>query len=249
MSLGSFIPIILFIGFVLLMFAYSIQHSKNELRELRQIAPKMGFSVNENRYGLNGCNEVPPDLLMNRLKRTPLGKEFDMSKVSIRDVLEKKEGELTSYLFFYFHRSGGSTHMSTRHRVACFITPNLHLPYFRLQRKTGAQRLENLFGVDNVSFPDNPLFSKNYFVRGSDEAAIREVFTPDILSFFEKNTGLRVEGSEDTLLFYRSQAIVKAKDLPSFYQEAQTIYALFDSLMLSRKTQFENQQCPTSQFS
>lgn len=230
MSLTGFLPIVLFVGFVIFMFKFSIEQSKKKLAELRRIAPLIGFTVNNNRYGLNECNEVPPDFLIDYFKVTPLGKEFDLKKVKICDVLEKKEGELTSYLFFYIHTSGGSSKLSTKHQVACFINPKFKLPYFRLQRKTSAQRLENLFGVKNVEFAENLVFSKNYFVRAEDEGGVRRIFTSDVLSFFEKNLGIRVEGAQDTLLFYRSQETVRPQDLPSFYKEAKRIYDLFSNV-------------------
>ena len=230
MTLTGFLPIVLFVGFIIFMFKFGIEQSKKKLAELRRVAPLIGFTVNNNRYGLNQCNEVPPDLLIDHFKVTPLGKEFDLKKVKICDVLEKKEGELTSYLFFYIHSAGGSSKISTRHQVACFIDPEFNLPYFRLQRKTSAQRLENIFGVKNVEVTKNPVFSKNYFLRAEDEGAVRKIFNSEVISFFEKNFGIRVEGSKNSLLFYRSQVMVKPQDLPSFYKEAKGVYDLFSKV-------------------
>ncbi|MDD5070721.1 MAG: nucleotidyltransferase domain-containing protein, partial [Candidatus Omnitrophica bacterium] len=76
MSLTGFLPIVLFVGFVIFMFKFSIEQSKKKLAELRRIAPLIGFTVNNNRYGLNECNEVPPDFLIDYFKVTPLGYLF-----------------------------------------------------------------------------------------------------------------------------------------------------------------------------
>lgn len=71
------------------------------------------------------------------------------------------------------------------------------------------------------------MFSKKYLLRGDDELAIRELFTGDVLRFYEQHPGLITEGSGNKLLFYRDKIVVKPDSIQSFLDEALAVRSLF----------------------
>lgn len=79
----------------------------------------------------------------------------------------------------------------------------------------------------DINFDSHPEFSKSYLLRGDDEDAIRELFTDDVLNFYEQHPDLITEGSGNKLLFYRDRVVVEPENIRSFLDEAFAVRALF----------------------
>lgn len=224
MSLGTVVPIVGFIGFIVFMVMKGKKVHEKLLAESRKIAPEMGFTFNEDRMGYK---EIPPDLLMSSFAKTYLGKLHNVNNVSVFNVFEKKEGSLTTFLFRYQHLSGGSSSHSKIHQtVACFVSPQMKLPRFRLAPKKSFSRLQSLLGAENMEF-SLPGFRENNVVQGEDENAVRRLFSNSILSAFSNNRDLCVEGVDDVFLFYRHDVKVDPENLPDFNQDAERIFSMF----------------------
>lgn len=84
-----------------------------------------------------------------------------------------------------------------------------------LNRRTGS--------VD-IDFPTHPDFSDNYFLKGSDEDAVRNFFTPRILEYFQANHGLSVEVFNGTLVFFRLGELVKPDDIKALIDNAMEVH-------------------------
>jgi hypothetical protein len=79
----------------------------------------------------------------------------------------------------------------------------------------------------DINFDSHPDFSRSYLLRGDDEDAIRELFTDNVLTFYERHPNLITEGSGNKLLFYRDGVVVNPENLRSFLDEALKVRALF----------------------
>ena len=80
---------------------------------------------------------------------------------------------------------------------------------------------------DDINFESHPEFSRSYLLRGDDESAIRELFTSDVLDFYERHPGLVTEGSGNKLLYYRDGVVVQPDELRAHLDEALAVRALF----------------------
>lgn len=58
---------------------------------------------------------------------------------------------------------------------------------------------------------------------------IRDLFSDNLLTFFESQKNVCVEGGDDMLIFYRQGDRVKPNELQSFMQEGLAIFALLRS--------------------
>lgn len=85
-----------------------------------------------------------------------------------------------------------------------------------------------MLGYKDIDFDRNPEFSKRYLLKGPDETAIRKLFTPDILHYFEKRTGtINVETDKNTIIAYTSGRRVNPKDLRAFITSASEAVNIF----------------------
>lgn len=90
-------------------------------------------------------------------------------------------------------------------------------------------RLESFFvEYQDINFDSHPTFSREYLLRGTDEAAIRELFTDNVLTFYERNLGLSTEGSGNKLLYYYGGGSFEPDEIQSFLNEALQLLSVLE---------------------
>ncbi len=131
-------------------------------------------------------------------------------------------------IFDYRYTIGAGKHQHTYNQtVVCFVVPDADLPQFSLRPENIWHKIGQLFGYQDINFDSHPVFSRNYLLRGADEAGIRDLFTDDVLEFYEKRTGLSTEGTDDLLLFYRHAKRVEPNNVHGFLEDGFKVMALF----------------------
>ncbi|HEV2803522.1 MAG TPA: hypothetical protein VGW57_01195 [Chthoniobacterales bacterium] len=153
------------------------------------------------------------------------------------NVLEAAEtAELRMTLFDHIYTIGyGKSAQSYNQTVTRMQSPLLNLPPFVLFPETFFSKVGKLFGGADINFPEAPQFSRKYILRGPDEAAIRAVFTPAVLQFFERQERpLTVDSVSDTLFTHRAARRAKPEELASYITEGKQILALFFEAQRSR---------------
>ncbi len=91
--------------------------------------------------------------------------------------------------------------------VVCFQSDKLNLSKFTLQAKSALDK--SLWG--HIDFDLYPEFSKCYLLSGAAETAIRNLFHPNIIKFFEKNKGLHLEGDGNYLILHKRKKLSPKK--------------------------------------
>lgn len=66
---------------------------------------------------------------------------------------------------------------------------------------------ESLDGKD-IDFDNRPVFSKKYYLRGSNESAIRNFFSDDLLEFLENREEIHIECHRNRLVFYKKRDLL-----------------------------------------
>jgi hypothetical protein len=131
-------------------------------------------------------------------------------------------------IFDYRYTTGGGQHSHVWNQtVASFQSAELNLPSFSLRPENIFHRLGQLFGYQDINFDEAPGFSRSYLLRGNDETAIRGLFRPEMLSYFESNPGLSVEANRDCLIYYRPSKRTKPEEIRGFLEEAFRVFDLF----------------------
>ena len=113
-----------------------------------------------------------------------------------------------------------------RQTVIWMQRPGTRLTEFSLRPESVWNQLGGWSGHGDINFDSRPNFSRDYLLRGDDEEAIRELFTDDVLSFYERHPELTTEGEGNKLLFYREGVVVQPENLQSFLKEALNVRAL-----------------------
>ncbi len=130
-------------------------------------------------------------------------------------------------LFDFEYTQGAGKYRGTYiQTVAAFRLKRGLLPGFQMGPENVLHKLGALFGYQDIDFDSHPQFSSRFLVRGPDENAIRAVFDPGVLGFFEGlEMGQRwwVEGQGEWLIAYRWAEKAKPARLRQFLEEASAI--------------------------
>lgn len=102
------------------------------------------------------------------------------------------------------------------------------LTNFMLKPRSWINRdlFEMVSGRNDITFASHTTFSHNYFLRGTNEVAIRKRFTAAVRNFYEQHPGLSTEVTGNSLLYYRETASLKPDDIQPFVTEAIELLAL-----------------------
>jgi hypothetical protein len=122
---------------------------------------------------------------------------------------------------------GGKSSHTWAQTVVCFQLARDVLPHFELRPESVFHRIGAWFGYQDINFESHPKFSQKYLLRGGDEQAVRDLFTDDILEWFEGTNGVSVEGRGDRLLFYRQANRADPELIRRLLQEGFEVLSLF----------------------
>lgn len=189
---------------------WSVIHERKRREKLTAIAQQMGLSFDpKGTMPAGGFNHAPL-FNLGRARRT-------------KNVMSGQVEDVQLHLFDYQYTTGSGKHSSThRYTVAALEVRNFNLPKFHLKPEHFGHAIAKLFGYDDIDFTDFPVFSKKYHLSGDNEDAVRSVFTPDVLAYFEENAkgNLSVEAWDSWLVLYRSGGRKKPNKWPTFLQDA-----------------------------
>ncbi len=214
----SFGPILFVVVLVLVIagIVASVISAKKRRETLAALAASMGFTFTPkgSKTGLQAMGSLP---LFNKghSRRT-----YNI----MAGVAQGINVRIFDYRYTVGHGKNSHTYSQT---AILFETETLNLPVFRLSPESVFHKIGSAFGMQDIDFDSHPEFSKRYLLKGENEAAIREIFTPGVLSFFEQHEKLSVEGDRHRLLVYRSSKKIKPELWQNFMTEGFGVFALF----------------------
>ena len=146
----------------------------------------------------------------------------------VKNLIYGPFSNATIYFFDYSYVTGrGKRSTMTVQTVVLFHSPSLNLPHFSLVPENFLHRVVEQLSYGDIDFDGYPQFSKQYLLRGENEALIRQTFNRAVLSFYESKPGLCTEGSGSQLVYYQIRKRVKPNELQSVLDSAQHVYRLF----------------------
>jgi hypothetical protein len=90
------------------------------------------------------------------------------------------------------------------HTVLSARVGGMNVPHFRIIPRHFLDKIGNLLGFQDVTFDSHPQFSRMYLLKGKGEKALRRLFSPNVLEYFEDHPGLKIYGFSDRFVFYAS---------------------------------------------
>ena len=153
---------------------------------------------------------------------------FFESKV-INYAINKLKNKKSSFRVFDLSYSEGAfiTKEDLKASFLLFKSP-INLPVFVLDKEDLRTTLYNLAGFDDVNFEKYPDFSKRFHLSGNDNKAIRKIFSPKLIYFFESHPVFHIESNGSHLM-------IKGKDRLSSIQEIKLMLSFAEDLALILK--------------
>ena len=196
--------------------ALVIRYDKKRREALKEKAMTLGFSYTPK----TGVSEIKS------------AQEFHLFNIGhsrrIKNMMQRTSEGMQSAIYDYQYTTGGgqNSHTSVQ-TVFQFESERLRLPAFILRPENIFHKIGQSFGYQDIDFESFPEFSKRYLLRGKDESDIRKLFNQAIISFFEQEKGIVVEGKGQIIICYRSGKRVKPDDLFEMIEKMRRIYNLF----------------------
>lgn len=206
------IPILLAIAAVFFM---SRQRAKRR-QELSQLASETGFVYQ---------NE-PDQSLQAELSEIRLASGFPEQRATYRNILSGVRGGGTAVISDRTVGSGKSSSTTTIIGFK-FTTP---LADFMACRENLLWKLADKLGYKDIDIDSAPEFSQRYFLHGKEDAAVRRLFTPDVIQAFEQlpsETHLTVNGSGKWLIISQPGRTLRAAEILPFLQQAEIVSSAF----------------------
>jgi hypothetical protein len=195
----------------------AIRQQRQRTRDLAALAQRMGFTFLGNTWRGPVLSPNYKTCLIQR------GRHGRFSNV----MTGSSDGFQIS-IFDYTHGDGKNSETRT---MTCF-TQNAELPPFALRPEGFFDKIGDAITHSDIDFDLYPEFSRRYHLRGPDEARIRMLFTPSLLTYFEQipaDKKWHMEASGPSLIIYRHRWPAKAEEIPGLLNEtseiARTVFA------------------------
>jgi hypothetical protein len=212
--MNNLFPILIFGGFgalVVGLIVLSVVMERKRRQKLALVADQLGLTFEPDKkspatLGVAGCK---------LLSRGHARRAYNRMRGTVEDV----DMLLFDYQFTTGSGKNSSTHSQT---VAAFTFPGRTLPAFELHPEHFFNRIGAALGFDDIDFDTHPEFSKRYNLTGTDESAVRDLFTSAVLGYFEDQGEQHwsIEGFGHWLIVYRPGRRLKPDDWPQFMTDA-----------------------------
>ena len=216
-----------YIGFtaiiVITLVTYYFKHKKRS-KEMESLSYTIGCTYTEK-------NDEIPSLLAN----TKLLREGNMR--GALNVLEKTARNYKVILWDdHYSVMLGRHSKQFRQTIICYLSQkDLGLPRFTIQSKTFFLKNMDYTRHKKINFDTNPEFSKRFYLKGKDKAAIRSIFNTDILSAFEtiQDKKMCIESTWKMLVFFKPNKLIQVQDIPMELEKTEKIYNMFAKANIS----------------
>ncbi len=195
------------------------RREKKRTAQLKDVAESLGFEfvAKDNAEYLKSLKKLS---LFSRIGR----------RQRILNLLRGNSSNIEVTIFDHTYVVSAGEHSHTRRQsVICFQSAALSLPGFTLAPKKFWNKVGGMLGQQSIEFETHPAFSENYLLRGDDADAVRAVFTPPVLEYFEQHLGCSAEGSDNRLLLYKATKRVPPAETTAFLEEGLQALSLLHS--------------------
>ena len=215
----------LFLGIllsVLILLIYIVIHffkaEQKRINELKKIAFERGFQFSdksEKEFLSNFKNFV---LFRNHYSNT------------VKNIIKGKRNGINFVLFDQKYMTGsGGKNSSQKQQTVIYVKLNdFSIPSFILKPENIIHKIGNVVGFKDIDFDTNPEFSKKYFLKGNDTQAVKALFIPDILHFFEiKQQKATIECDGNSIIMYQLDKRINSLELQIYLDEALQVIRVF----------------------
>ena len=144
------------------------------------------------------------------------------------NMIHGDAGDVTLNIFDYKFTTGSGKNSSTwTQSVLLLESAALDLATFAARPEGFFDRVGQAFGAKDIDFDSHPQFSRMFLLRGVDEAAIRTLFRPEVIEYFETRPGMSVEGSGRRLLVYQRNKPIAPDEVRQLMADGLKLHAMW----------------------
>jgi hypothetical protein len=161
----------------------------------------------------------------------PFAESFELFRggeyKTVENVLHGMAGPVQVIAFDYSYRFKVNRSLSDPvcQTVAMFGAPSINLPLFQLHPRS----FSNRFASGSIGVAGYPKFAEQYFLTGSDQSAIRALFTHSLITALEANPGWSIDGGGGQFFFYRKKQIVAPEQMQWLIETGQRVLKLMET--------------------
>lgn len=187
------VPVLMVVGITLVITIIILQYlaEKKRTERLAEIAPDLGLD-----FSPTDRDNLMADLQAFRLYNSGHSRE-------LFNVFRGEISEADVSIFDFKYTTGGGKSSNTHRQTVVCLELGFLLPPFKLRPEGMFDKIGSFLGFSDINLESYPEFSRRYFLLSSDEPAIHELFNDEIVTFFERRSGLWVESEGGTILVYR----------------------------------------------
>jgi hypothetical protein len=148
----------------------------------------------------------------------------------ILPLIIKEEDDLsfTCLMDYIYTVSTNNSSITYRQTVYFKYSKALALPHFIMIPEKWYHRVGTYFGMQDIDFVAYPEFSKNYLLRGEDEAYIRHHFdNPEMMRFFGLQDFYSMEGMNYLMILYIHNKILPREQMVQLVHIGNTLHNYF----------------------
>jgi len=148
----------------------------------------------------------------------------------ILNMMRGEAGGTKAAVFDYLYTTGSGRSTVRHYQTVVYLEPaDLALPYFSLRPERVMTKVLAAFGYQDIDFGQRPEFSRQYVLRGQDEAAIRQTFNDSVLSFYESYSGTCTDAGGNQLFLFRGGYEFPPQEIRSYIGLALKVASLLRS--------------------
>ncbi|MGF1934958.1 MAG: hypothetical protein RM347_011220 [Nostoc sp. ChiQUE02] len=224
----DFVTIIVFFTFVAVVINILYFQWENKKEQKRSDKIKLIFAQLKMNFLAEDSNNIIQNLHNFRLFNKG-GRKL------VKNILSKEIKNFKIYIFEYrYSISSAKTRYEHWQTVAFLYDDNMRFCKFFLKPKGILDQLSHFLGYQDIKFENYPRFYEQYLLRGSDEQGIRQIFTDNVLSFFEAKIGFYpaiqttpcLEAADSCLIYYRENVRLEPEQIELFLQEGMEVFDL-----------------------
>ncbi len=167
----------------------------------------------------------------------PQLKAFDMfrhsrrrwgRKPQVKNVLRGKVGNTEVFQFDYTYIvSTGKSAKRVSQTIFFADDKKWALPDFRLRPEQWWHKvLAKLGAAEDINFPENPDFSKRFYLTSKLEELARQKFSPELQKFLLGGPRIHLEGSNYYLIAYHPRKVFQGEEAKAFFERCCQLTAL-----------------------
>ncbi|TNE27316.1 MAG: SulP family inorganic anion transporter [Bacteroidetes bacterium] len=109
------------------------------------------------------------------------------------------------------------------HSTMMYIQTEVQLPQFVLDRERLLDRVASFAGFSDINFDEHPTFSSKFKLQGSNEKAIREFFSKDLIELHLANPEYHLEARGNQVLIFEKERLAGANEMKGMVSFAEKL--------------------------